>query len=155
PRPEPAPHRDRVYTRTRRVATALDTDGRRPKCTSMPTPGPLAVSLLALQREGALGARLEGHRARPPGAPARAPPPAGAVAERPEVRAGFRRRRTQDRGLDADHRGTRGAPTGAGALPARPGAAPASARARGVLRHRARTAGKRASRRRRETTRPA
>src|SRR5439155_23725608 len=47
-----------------------------PRASSVGTARPLAVPLLALQREGALGARLEGHRARAPLAPARLPRPA-------------------------------------------------------------------------------
>src|SRR2546430_13770631 len=94
---------------------------------------PLALPDLALQREGALGARLEGHPARPARArdELRA---ASAVDDRAGEAAHPASRRAGDRGLDAHHRGARAPPARAGPLPARRGGAPAGARARGLLR---------------------
>src|SRR5207249_10567512 len=94
---------------------------------------PLELPDLALQREGALGARLEGHPAR--ALPARAEPhAAGAVGDRAGEAARPASRRAGDRGLDAHHRGARAPPARAGPLPARRGGAPAGARARGLPR---------------------
>src|SRR5439155_1715096 len=81
------------------------------------TARPLAVPLLALQREGALGARLEGHRARAPLAPARLPRPARPLDDGAEGAAGPRARRRDDPRLDAQNRAPRAPAARAGALP--------------------------------------
>src|SRR2546426_470965 len=90
---------------------------------------PLAVPLLALQREGALGARLEGHRARAALAPTRLPRSARAVDDGAEVGPRPRARPRDDPRLDAHHRAPRAPATRAGALSGRrrrapPGASP-------------------------------
>src|SRR5438046_9788767 len=100
----------------------------------------MAVPFLALQREGALGARLEGHRPRTPLAPARLPRAARPLDDGAEGAAGPRARRRDDPRLDAHHRAARAPATRAGGLsgPRRP--APPGARALGLLRRGARPA---------------
>src|SRR5438874_2069718 len=93
----------------------------------------MAVPLLALQREGALGARLEGHRPRTPLAPARLPRAARPLDDGAEGAAGPNRRRRDDPRLDAHHRAPRAPATRAGALSGRRRRAPPGARARGLL----------------------
>src|SRR5207244_6907971 len=70
---------------------------------------PLALPDLALQREGALGARLEGHPARAPRARAELHA-AGAVGDRAGEAARPVPRRAGDRRLDAHHRGAQPGP---------------------------------------------
>src|SRR5262249_14771206 len=94
----------------------------------------LAVSLLALQREGALGARLQARRARAPLAAPRSARGARRVDDRAEVGPRAAARRADDQRLDAHHRRPGGALPGPAALPAGPGRARAGARPRGVLR---------------------
>src|SRR5262249_6254636 len=85
---------------------------------------PLAVPLLALQREGALGARLEGHRARAALTPARLPRSSRPLDDGAEVATGPRARRGDDPRLDAHHRAPRARPARARALPGRRGRPP-------------------------------
>src|SRR5207247_8691914 len=134
----------------RRLAVHANRDARRVSERLRRPPGrgrvalaparPLAVPLLALQREGALGARLEGHRARAPLAPARLPHPARPLDDGAEVAAGPGARRRDDPRFDAHHRAPRARAARAGALPGRRGCPPAGARARGLLRRGARPA---------------
>src|SRR5262249_18544345 len=62
-------------------------------------PGAVAVPPIALQREGALGARLEAHPPRTAVAPAGPPRAARDVDDTPKVRARPRARRAGDRRL--------------------------------------------------------
>ena len=105
-------------------------------------PDPDPARHLALQREGALGARPQAGRPRPPLA-------AAGIAHPDRLRAHPRRERhpaaaaagrPHDRRLDRDHRRARGALPGPAALPGRPRAAPPRARAGGLLRRGAGTA---------------
>src|SRR5438309_8135901 len=117
-----------------RVATRLDSPDRLAEVVGDGPARPLAVPLLALQREGALGARLEGHRARAPLAPARLPRAARPLDDGAEVGTGPRARRRDDPRFDAHHRAPRAPATRAGALPGRRRRPPPRARARGLLR---------------------
>src|SRR5262245_66257546 len=101
-------------------------------------PGAVAVPSIALQREGALGARLEAHPPRTAVAPAGPPRAARYVDDTPKVRARPRARRTGARRLDAHPRRRRCAAARAAALPRGAGGASTCARARGVLRRGAR-----------------
>src|SRR5262249_57166048 len=92
-------------------------------------PGAVAVPPIALQREGALGARLEAHPPRTAVAPAGPPRAAHDVDDTPKVPARPRARRTGDPRLDPPHRRRRGAAARAAALPPRPDGAAAGARA--------------------------
>src|SRR5262245_62691598 len=65
---------------------------------------PLAVPLLALQREGALGARLEGHRARAALTPARLPRSSRPLDDGSEVATGTRSRRGDGPRIEAHYR---------------------------------------------------
>src|SRR5262245_58708110 len=100
---------------------------------------PVAVQGLALQREGALGPRLEGHSAPATLAPSGLARPARHVAHAADEGPGAgARRRGGDRGFDAHHRAPGSAPAGSAALPGEPPGAPARPRARGLLRRGAR-----------------
>src|SRR5438093_6557018 len=79
--------------------------------------GPLAPRDLALQREGPVGARLQGRHARTPRGDARAAGAQGATPARGPHGADPGDERACDRGFDEDHRGDRAAVAGAAAVP--------------------------------------
>src|SRR5439155_1602627 len=125
---------------TRRPRCTAATAARRRRSPRDRATCPLALPHFALQREGALGARLEGHPARAARArdELRA---AGAVGDRAGEAAHPVSRRAGDRRLDAHRRGARAPPARPAALPARRGGTPAGARARGLLRRGGRSRG--------------
>src|SRR5207244_13577908 len=128
------------------VATAGDSASSESSCASRARAsqraddgdsGPLALPDLALQREGALGARLEARPARAPHARPRLPA-ARLVGAGARNAARSLARRQGDRRLDAHHPGARTALARPPALPARRDSPPPRPRARGFLRRGAR-----------------